>query len=132
MSVIEDPGVENGSKDSVFFLVKDPHWTFVWWEVSQDTLRKISEDLGMVAREAQLFLRIHDVTDIIFDGNNAHSWFDVEITGQTDHWYLHVPVAGRNYCAELVFKARDRLAIAARSNTACLPKDGPIQPLWIP
>lgn len=119
------------SEQGVLFLVKDPHWTFLWWELSEARLQDVSERLGGPVIEAQFCLRIHDVTDIIFDGHNSHSSFDVEVVGATDHWYLHVPVAGRNYCAELGLKSGEQFVVAARSNTAWLPQDGPIQPAWI-
>lgn len=128
----EHLGMKNWSEQSAVFLVKDPHWTFVWWELSEATRQSVSEELGREANGAQLCLRIHDVTDIIFDGHNSHFSFDVEVVGPTDHWYLHVPVAGRDYCAEVGFKADGRFVVAARSNTVRLPKDGPVQPAWIP
>ena len=122
----------NWSEGGVIFLVKDPHWTFVWWELSESMLQTVEGELGRKASEAQLCLRVHDVTDIIFDGHNSHSSFDVDVVGPTDHWYLPIPAAGRNYCIELGFKCGERFVAAARSNTAWLPKDGPIQPAWIP
>jgi len=100
----------------VYFLVKDPHWAFIGWERT--------EELQKESKEAQLMLRIHDVTHIIFNGQNSHSYFDVEVIGETDHWYLHIPVSNRNYCVELGMKKKDgRFYLISRSNTIYLPRD---------
>jgi len=71
-------------------------------------------------------LRIHDITHIIFQGNNSHSYFDVEITGKTDHWYLNIPVCNRNYCAEIGIKTgQGGFLPLARSNPIYVPRDCP-------
>jgi hypothetical protein len=113
--------------DRVYFLLKDPHWTFLWWELSPETVRRVvEEEMGGDASQAQLWLRIHDVTDILFNGENSHSYFDVEVRGVTDHWYLHLAAAGRVYCAEVGFKtAGQRFHPAARSKPVFLPREGP-------
>jgi hypothetical protein len=76
--------------------------------------------------DARLYLRVHDITNIIFDGHNSHSQFDVEVSGASGHWYLRIPESGRVYCVEVGFKAGGLSFIpAARSNPLWLPRDGP-------
>ena len=105
-------------KNRIYFLVKDPHWTFIWWEMTKEMQKQM--------KKAQLTLRIHDITHIIFDGNNSHSYLDVEVIGETDHWYLHIPVSNRNYCVELGLKEKDgTFYLITRSNTIYLPRDYP-------
>ncbi len=116
----------------VVLLVKDPQWAFVSWELALPTLHRTRKEIAREGNGVHLCLRVHDVTDIIFDGQNSHSSYDVDVDGPTDHWYLQVPEAGRNYCVELGFKMGDRFVIAGRSNTAQHPKDGPTQAAWIP
>lgn len=92
-------------RDRVYFLPKDPHWTFVWWELSE-------------LREGQLTLRV--VAD------DAPTAFEVPITGSTDHWYLHLPVSGRTYRVHLGFRSADGgFHAVAGSNPVSLPPEGP-------
>ena len=111
--------------DRVYFLLKDPHWIFVWWEISPGTAKGIEGKMERGASQAQLCLRIHDITDVLFDGHNSHSYFDIDVRGVTDHWYLHIPVSARVYCAEVGFNTGSRFFPAARSNPVFLPRDHP-------
>ena len=87
-------------RDRMYFLVKDPHWTFLWWEFSPATVERLMSEAGHAVANGRFTLRIHDVTHVIFDGFNSHWFFDVAVRGYTDHWYLRVPQSGRVYCAE--------------------------------
>lgn len=108
-------------KDRAYFLPKDSHWSFLWWELSQRTIRKYA-----AAGDFQLMFRVHDVTDILFDGENSHSHFDVVVTDKTDHWYLYIHASNRNYVAQVGFYRRmTGFQPVVRSNTLYLPPDRP-------
>ncbi|MBN1953758.1 MAG: DUF4912 domain-containing protein [Anaerolineae bacterium] len=116
----------NEYPDRAYFLPKDPHWTFIWWHVSPETVERVGLEGGFDPLQAQWTLRIHDVTDILFDDTNSHFHFDVDISPEIDHWYLEIWAADRNYCAQAGFKtAAGRFHPAVTSNTICLPRDGP-------
>ena len=109
-------------ENHIYFLVKDPHWTFLWWELTQETLQCYAVQNDNTTN--QLILRISDVTHIIYDGKNAHSWFDVEVRIKTNHWYLYIGESNRNYVAEIGFRKPDGLYIPyARSHSIYLPRD---------
>jgi hypothetical protein len=112
--------------DRFYFLPKDPHWSFLWWELSPETIYRLGVEMGRDPRHTPFWLRIHDVTDILFDGSNSHGYFDVAVTGYTDHWYLHLPDSNRVYCAEAGFRTEaGRFFPAVRSNALFLPRDRP-------
>lgn len=91
--------------DRVYFLPKDPHWTFVWWELSE-------------GREGQLILRVV--------AEDAPIAFEVAVTGPTDHWYLRMPASGRTYRVYLGFRsAGEGFHTVAGSNPLRLPPEGP-------
>jgi len=113
------------SGDRLYFLVKDPHWTFLWWEISHHTQARIACALEVEPQQLERRLCIHDVTDVMFDGTNSHPRWDVPISGETDHWYLHISQANRVYCAEVVLSAAGRSRVAVRSNPAHLPPECP-------
>ena len=113
--------------DRIRLLAKDPHWTFVWWELSEAVLDRIAPGATDPAA-AQFCLRVHDITDIIFDGRNSHSHFDVALLPGADRWYLRIPVCNRVYCVEIgVMLPGGKFVATARSNPLYLPRDGPAE-----
>lgn len=77
-------------------------------------------------RNERFTLRVHDVTDVDFDGNNSRGYFDVDVVGETDHWYQHLAVSNRTYRVEVGLKAESgRFCMLARSNPLTLPRDCP-------
>jgi uncharacterized protein len=108
--------------DRVYFLVKDPYWTVAIWEVAPETFMRPEFS------NSQFMLRVHDITGVVFDGFNSQSHFDIQITGNPDHWYFPVPAAGRVYCVELGFRSPlGHFVTVARSNPMQTPPDAPSQ-----
>lgn len=94
-------------RDRVYFLPKDPHWTLVWWELSEASLER-----------GQLVLRV--------TADDAPIAFDVPVTVPTDHWYLHLPASGHTYRVSLAFPGSGgELHVVAGSNPLRLPPEGP-------
>ncbi|MBL7151165.1 MAG: DUF4912 domain-containing protein [Candidatus Omnitrophica bacterium] len=103
-------------RDVIVLQVRDPKWLHAYWE-----LQELKEEF----HNARLILRVYDISQIIFDGRNAHSFFDIEISGYLGSWYIQVG-PGRSWCAELGFRLNDGTFIKLlRSNTVHTPLDGP-------
>jgi hypothetical protein len=112
------------NRNRLIFLVKDPHWTFLWWELSPASLRQVIEDQR--GDPGQLILRIYDVTHLLFDGQNAHLVFDVELDRSVDHYYLNIWAADRNYLAEIGLRYPPEIFHPlARSHSIYLPREHP-------
>jgi hypothetical protein len=110
-------------RDRVYFLAKDPRWTFVWWELTDASLARAAHGAGP---GGQLTLRVDEVAAI---GSPAHfrpAVLDVPIVDMTDHWYLPVPAGGRTYQVQMGCKsmAGEFYPIAA-SNRLSVPPAGP-------
>jgi hypothetical protein len=133
------------NQDRIYCLLKDPHWTFIWWELSRQTCDELfpstteatTSSAAGTSREVtrpQLLLRVHDITDIYFDGHNSHHVFNVGTVQARGEWYLHIPVSNRVYCAELGVSADGsgfRSVIISRP--LYLPRDHPsdhIEECW--
>ncbi|MFN2285280.1 MAG: DUF4912 domain-containing protein [Anaerolineae bacterium] len=120
-------------RDRIYFLVKDPHWTFIWWDITPETLNDIRAHMD--GQMPPLILRVHEYD--VFDTTRVHYTFDVPITGDTNHWYLNIWQADRKYLVNIGFKApfpstntgdapqEALFCVIARSNTIYLPPDGP-------
>lgn len=110
----------------IYFLLKDPHWAFIWWQVDWPTAAHHALGRNLLPSPRCAAFRVHDVTDIIFDGENSHGYVELtESIDRTDHWYFNIQTAGRNYCAEVGIKGEQSWFPIARSNTLFVPRDGP-------
>jgi len=71
-------------------------------------------------------LRIYDVSHIIFDGTNAHRFFDIEIGPEASNWYIDTGGPGRSWCVDLGLRLPNGEFITiVRSNTVYTPLEGP-------
>lgn len=102
----------------IVLMMRDPTCLFAYWEIKKDIVDRVIHSLGTLAHSAKIALRVYDVTDIIFTGNNAHKFFDVEVTRGTENWYIHVDVPNRSFCVDIGFiTPNGTFRILARSNT---------------
>jgi hypothetical protein len=76
--------------DRVTGMAVDPDRLFVYWEVTDDSIERAREGLGGAGKDAWLNLRVYDTTDRIFDGTNAHSYFDHRVERGDRHWFFQV------------------------------------------
>ena len=100
----------------------EPHTLFAFWEIDEMDLERVQRELPTKSR---MVLRVYDVTYIIFDGGNAHSYFDVAVEGKAHNWYLHMGPEGRSVIADIGLRGEDGKFVAlARSNCVQMPRDG--------
>ena len=112
-------------RDMIALQVRDPRWLYAYWELRHSTIDSLRNKLGEKFHNARLILRVYDVSLIIFDGNNAHSFFDVDINGRLGNWYIEA-APGKSWCVDLGFKLRDGSFLKLlRSNTVHTPSEGP-------
>ncbi|MFA5928194.1 MAG: DUF4912 domain-containing protein [Candidatus Margulisiibacteriota bacterium] len=108
----------------ISLLIRDPFWIHSFWEVSDATFNSIRESAGKsVFIDGAMILRVYDVSDIDFNGNNAHSYFDINVGYEASSWYIHLPSSNRAYCADLGVMTPDgRFILIARSNIVSVPR----------
>lgn len=94
-----------------------PRLAYIRWHVRSETVEALRKRLGSLDGGA-LVVRIYDVTDVIFDGFNAHRFFDIGVTSLFGNHYLGLDQPERNLLAELGFRLPDgSFAALCRSNT---------------
>ena len=115
---------KNYGDTKIVLMMRDPNWLFAYWEINDHTRYSLKEMLGgSVFENSRVILRVYDITDIKFNGENANSSFDLEI-GNNDRWYINVPEVDRSYCVEVGFRTPDgRFIMVARSNTVLHASD---------
>jgi hypothetical protein len=113
-------------QDKIVLQTRDPWWLHAYWEVRPQTLDRIKEQLGNSFFGAKMILKVYDVSNIIFDGNNAHRFFDIEINSLLNNWYIDTAGPGRSWCVDIGLRlASGEFIKIARSNTVNTPLDGP-------
>ncbi len=106
----------------IVLMIRDPYWAFVYWEISPEKRKELG--LEKYQHSKQLLLRIYDVSDISFDGFNANSSFDIEVTDYAASWYINLPSANKSYCVDLGYlDDKGNFNIIARSNVVKTPRD---------
>ncbi len=100
-------------------LEVEPRRVHAWWDVSDRDL----------ARPGRTVLRFHDVFQVLFDGTNANSSFEVEVGDADRSWYVETPAPGRAYVADLVRRSGDgRDVLLARSGAVQMLREGESAP----
>jgi hypothetical protein len=77
-------------QDRVTAMAVDPESLYVYWEVTDEALERARAGLGPDGGDARLVLRVYDVTNRIFDGTNAHHYFDHSISRTDRQWFFFI------------------------------------------
>ncbi|MCM8799758.1 MAG: DUF4912 domain-containing protein [Candidatus Omnitrophica bacterium] len=112
-------------EDRLVLQTRDPWWIHAYWEITPKTYEKLKTELKEDFLKAKKVLRVYDVTNIIFDGTNANSFFDIEINDYANNWYIDTKGAGRSWCVDLGLRLPNRFITILRSNVVSTPLDGP-------
>ncbi|WP_312471716.1 DUF4912 domain-containing protein [Neobacillus sp.] len=78
-----------------------PRKMFIWWEVSETPKRMIELFFNRKFSDLVPVTRIYDVTDIIFNGKNAHHFYEITVPYQRGYWFIRGLTENRSYVAEL-------------------------------
>jgi len=117
---------ESYGETRVVLIPVEPYMVHVYWEVASDELEKAKDRLDDNDGRSQTILRFYDVSNIFFDGTNAHSFFDVPIELESRSRYVHLWSPDKSYFVELGLKtADDRFFPLVRSNVAKTPSAWP-------
>jgi len=119
-----DNGLPESYRDNrIYLLVRDPFWVFAFWDVHPETPSRLAMERGVNPENGTLVIRVFDVTDIEFDGSNAHGWFDIEPNAVSGSWYINVPADDRSYIASIGYRSGDGAFVAiASSGTVTTPR----------
>lgn len=104
-------------------IPRDPHWLHAYWEISPASSKAAKTKLGRGFEKSRYVLRMHDVTEVDFNGKNANHSFDLDVGPHTSHWYIQLWRDNVNYCGEIGLKTPDgRFHSLARSNCVSTPR----------
>jgi len=113
-------------RDRITAMVVDPNRFYVYWELTEPSIEKARLGLGAGGKDAWLSLRVYDITGRIFDGTNAHSYFDIKVDRSDRHWFIHIGKPASTHLIEIGLKSYEGFfAKIIRSGRADLPRFEP-------
>lgn len=113
-------------RDRIVLQVRDSRWIHAYWEVRGSTFERLKNELRDEFYRSRRCLRVYDVSQINFDGRNAHRFFDIHINEFANNWYIDTAGPGRSWCVDLGLLLPDgKFLTIVRSNTVHMPLDGP-------
>jgi len=121
--------------DRVTGMAVDPDRLFVYWEVTDDAMERARASLGRGGQSAWLSLRIYDTTDRIFDGTNAHSYFDHRVERGDRHWFFNIGKPSSSAFVDIGLKSSEGYFVKiVRSGRIEFPRREPApwnEPEWL-
>jgi hypothetical protein len=122
-------------QDRVTAAAVDPARLFVYWEVTDPAIDRARAALGEGGADAWLNLRVYDTTGRIFDGTNAHSYFDHGLGRDDRQWFFHIGKPSSSAYVELGLRSRaGHFVKISRSSRVDFPRNAPVQedaPEWL-
>ncbi|MBU1727583.1 MAG: DUF4912 domain-containing protein [Candidatus Omnitrophica bacterium] len=113
-------------QDKMVLLVRDPRWLYTYWELKSSTIERLKNELKELFYRAKRLLRVYDVSNVIFNGTNAHSHFDINVNEYANNWYINTDGPGKAWCVDFGLLLPDgKFITLLRSNTVQTPLDGP-------
>ena len=108
--------------DRITATAIDPDRLYAYWEVTDDAIERARQALGQGGPGAWLCLRVYDTTGRLFDGTNAHGYFDHDVDRAARQWFFHVGKPTSTAFVEVGLKSDEGyFAKIARSGAGRLP-----------
>ncbi|UOF90594.1 DUF4912 domain-containing protein [Fodinisporobacter ferrooxydans] len=121
-NIYEEHWTRERKKSGIFAVAKDSTTIFAYWFVKEDRRIWAEQFFQMNWYDIPVFLRVYDVTDIEFNGYNAHHTNEIPVHHHTDNWYIHNLQPGRNYIIDYGFRAPEQEFLTLlRSNCVSTP-----------
>jgi len=112
--------------NKIVVMIRDPWWIFAYWEITHQRENEVRSVIGHKGlAPVKSILRVYDVTDIAFDGKNAHKSFDIDLAGLATSWYINVGTPNRAWVVDIgILASNNEFFVLARSNVVRTPRFG--------
>jgi hypothetical protein len=105
----------------------DPLRLYVYWEITDTSIAAARAGLGPAGERAWLNVRVYDITGRLFDGTNAHSYFDHRVERHERQWFFVIDKPTSTACAEVGLRSEEGYFVKiARSNRVDFPRNEPV------
>lgn len=107
--------------DDITLMVQSPTTLYTYWEISWPYMKLVSDFFHTPFESIPRLLRVYDVTDIWFDGKNAHGYRDIYIQPDSDNWFIYDVSPGRTYIIDIGILWGERFIPLLRSKPKSTP-----------
>jgi len=122
-------------QNRVTAMAVDPETLYVYWEVTDPAMAQARSQLGAGGEAAWLDLRVYDTSGLIFDGTNAHSFFDHGVGRSDRQWFFTIGKPSSSAVVEVGMRSPEgAFARVARSSRVDFPRIQPVpwsDPEWM-
>lgn len=108
-------------KDDITLMVQSPTTLYTYWEITWPRMKMVSDFFHTPFELMPRLLRVYDVSDIWFNGKNAHGYKDIFIQSEADNWFIYNVMQGRTYVVDLGILWEERFIPLLRSNPKSTP-----------
>ncbi len=113
---------ETYNNDRIVLMVVNPFWVYTYWDFSKE----LSFHLKKIPHADSFFMRVYDITNIIFDGSNANRILQQSIKiFEKSGAYFNVPMPDADYISEIGYYENNRFIAVLKSNIVHTPPSSP-------
>ncbi len=110
--------------DRCRLLVRDPYCVHAYWEVTEESVERITTELGDEFKDSRPILRVHGIPVSGDPDEPQAGFFDVVLATDATSAYVDVPRANRGYRVDVgMLTAQGLFFPLASSNTVITPRD---------
>jgi hypothetical protein len=121
--------------DRITAMAVDPLRLYAYWEATDGAIATARTGLGAGGERAWLNVRVYDITGRLFDGTNAHSYFDHRVERHERQWFFGIDKPTSTACVEIGLKSEEGFFVKiARSGRVEFPRNEPVgggTPEWL-
>ncbi len=111
--------------ERLVLMVRNPHTLFAYWELADWQRALVCRHFQSDWSQLSFYLQLYDVTDIIFDGQNAHQTRRIPVFSDANRWYIHDVEECRNYVLDFgTTTLSGSFFSLLRSSPVRTPRDG--------
>jgi hypothetical protein len=111
----------------IVIMARDPWWLYTYWDISEQRINEVIFAIPVYERQnMKWILRVYDLSGVKdFNGQNANSFFDIDIHFEANNWYVNVNQPEREWCIEIgLLNPFGKFFPVARSNIIKTPYFG--------
>src|SRR4029079_747717 len=113
--------------DRITAMAVAPRRLYVYWEATDSAIAAARAGLGPAGDRAWLNVRVYDITGRLFDGTNAHSYFDHRVERHERQWFFGIDKPTSTTCVELGLRSEEGYFVKiVRSGRVEFPRNEPV------
>lgn len=109
--------------DRCVLMVQSPAVLYCYWEISKMKMQLFEHHLNGDWQSFSKKLRVNDITEIKYNGNNSHKYLSYDLTNDTiKQFFIRGIIPNRKYCVDIGIETEEGVFISLlRSNEVNTP-----------